>query len=117
MFFEWSFEGLVIVWIACTAAFGVSLFQFLGMIKGQDKEETVRFGMRTFFFGALVVLSVIFLATFPVCANCGEKVNTDYCTSCGQLVEKEISPTCSECGTECDTAFCGDCGTPMNPEG
>lgn len=64
-----------------------------------------------------VVLIAGYFATQPTCPACGKIAKTDYCTSCGQLVEENIDPTCPECGEVCRTDFCGSCGTPINPEG
>lgn len=69
--------------------------------------------------GAFVCFLCFLIAAldFSVCPVCGERVNTDYCTYCGQVVEENINQTCPECGNECRTDFCGDCGAPMNSEG
>lgn len=100
--------------------FGVALLLAVGFfveaLFNKTGEEKTRFGLMTAFFVVCFCTSLISILCYPVCPNCGEKVNTDYCTYCGQMVEENIVPTCPQCGEACRTDFCGDCGAPVNQE-
>lgn len=64
--------------------------------------------------GILLVAIGAYAKFDPVCLNCGELVDTAYCTSCGLSMEQEVTvPTCPGCGASYDTDFCGDCGSKI----
>ena len=45
------------------------------------------------------------------CDNCGETIDTEYCTNCGTPThEPESVYVCENCRKEIDTNYCGDCG-------
>ena len=68
----------------------------------------------SFAVGIYLTASGIGMGMSNTCPNCGEVVQTEFCTSCGAEVGLEtVVPVCSECGAEYDTKFCGDCGAKM----
>lgn len=103
--------GIFGVALVIAAAFLIEAFH------NRNGEEKTRFGLMTAFFAVCFCVSLINTLCYPVCSNCGERVNTDFCTSCGHIVEENITPTCPACEEMCRTDFCGNCGTPANQEG
>ena len=51
------------------------------------------------------------------CPNCGEIVESKFCTSCGHdLTGPDIIKICPKCGTETASKFCTGCGTSLIDE-
>jgi len=51
------------------------------------------------------------------CPNCGEVVESKFCTSCGHdLTGSDIIKICPKCGTETASKFCTGCGTSLIDE-
>lgn len=111
-----SYKVMLIISFAVGVALLTCLCFLVGAWRGRDEECKIRFGIQFVIWAVVFLLSLSEVVTYPVCSNCGEKVNSDYCTHCGAIVEENITPTCPECGEVCHTNFCGDCGTKMDLE-
>ena len=116
MTYPLSFEATTIICFILGAGLIVSLCVLVGAIKDDYKDEITRFSIRAGVGAALLIFFLIIIFTYPACANCGKKTNTDYCTSCGIIIKENITPVCPECDKVCYTNFCGSCGTEINQE-